>query len=61
MELLVPAVVCVGRRVDEGIVEGGLAHVGPEAIDLPESRGGVEGERVGAEADDLACSSVPRC
>lgn len=47
----VATVVRVGRRVHEGVVELGLAHVGLEAVDILEGGGGVEGEGVGAEAD----------
>ena len=44
--------------MDEGVVEVCLAHIGPEAIDLFKGSGRVEGERVGAEADDGAVSLV---
>lgn len=54
VELLVPGVVGVGRGVHKCIIELGLADVGAEAVDVLEGLVGVEDERVGAEADDLA-------
>lgn len=42
VQLLVAAVVRVGGRVHEGVVELGLADVGAEAVDLLEGRVGVE-------------------
>lgn len=56
VDVLVAGVVGVGRRVDKGVVELCLADVGAEAVDFLEGRGGVEGDRVGAEADDFALS-----
>lgn len=44
----------VGGRVDEGVVKLGFAHVGLEAIDVLEGGVGVDGERVGPEADEFA-------
>lgn len=58
MELLVARVVRVGGRVDEGVVELGLAHVGAEAVDVLEGLVGVEGDGVGPEPDSLACAGV---
>lgn len=54
VELLVTGVVGVGRRVDKGVVELGLADIGAEAVDLLERSVGVEAEGVGAKADNLA-------
>ena len=54
VDILVAGVVGVGGRVDEGVVELGLADVGAEAVDLLEGRVGVEGNGVGAEAHDRA-------
>lgn len=55
VQVLVSTVVRVGRGVHKGVVEGGLCYVGPEAIDVLERGGGVEGEGAGADADDFAC------
>ncbi len=55
VDLLVAGVVGVGGGVDKGVVELGLADVGAEAVDFLEGRVGVEGDAVGAEADNLAC------
>ena len=54
VQRLVPGVVGVGDGVGEGIVELGLADVGLEAVDVLEGGVGVEGDAVGAEADDGA-------
>lgn len=58
VQVLVAGVVGVGGRVDEGVVEFGLAHVGAEAVDLLQRRVGVDRERVGPEADELAVPLV---
>jgi len=54
VHIFIPCVVCIGRRVDEGIVELGLAHVGSEAIDVLERRVGVDRNRAGPESHKLA-------
>ena len=54
VHFLVTRVVGVGRRVDEGIVELGLADVGSEAIDLLQRRVGIDRERAGPEAHEFA-------
>lgn len=54
MQVSVARVVGVGGRVDKGVVELGFAHVGFEAVDVLEGRVGVDGERVGPEADEFA-------
>lgn len=54
VQSLVARVVGVGRRVHEGIVELGLAHVGLESVDLLERRIRLEGHAVRAEANDGA-------
>lgn len=61
MQLLVPAVVCVGRGMHEGIVEGGLCYIGPEAVDFFERGGGVEREGVGTETNNSACEVASVC
>lgn len=58
VQLAVAAVVGVGGRVDEGIVELGLAHVGLEPVDVLEGGGGVEGQGIGTEAHDGAIALV---
>lgn len=58
VQLAVAAVVRVGRGVDKGVVELGLAHVGLEAVDVLEGGRGVEGQGVGAEAHDGAVALV---
>lgn len=54
VQVAVAGVVGVGSRVDEGVVELGLAHIGLEAVDFLEGGVGVDGERVGSEADEFA-------
>lgn len=54
MDLLIARVMRIGGRVNEGIVEFGLADVCAEAVYLLESLIGVEAKRVGAEADNWA-------
>ncbi len=58
VDVLVAGVVGVGGGVDKGVVELGLADVGAEAVDFLEGGVGVEGDAVGAEADDLAWGGV---
>lgn len=54
MQSAVSAVMCIGRWVDKGIVELGLAYVGLEAVHFLQSGGCVEGKTVGPEAHDRA-------
>ena len=54
VHVLVSRVVRVGGWVNKSVVEVGLADVGAEAVDVLQGRVGVEGEAVGAEADDGA-------
>lgn len=58
MDVLVTGVVGVGYWVSKGVVELGLANVGPEAVNFLEGSVGVENEAVGAKADNLACECV---
>lgn len=44
VQILVAGVVCVGRGVDKGVVELGLADIGLEAINVPQGRVGVDRE-----------------
>lgn len=54
VDILVASVVRVGGGMDKGIVELGLADVGAETINILERLVGIEGERVGAKANNLA-------
>ena len=51
---LVAGVVRVSSRVHKGVVKLGLPDIGGKAVDGFESRGGVERDAIGAEADDTA-------